>query len=107
MLRDCFISTLPEVAELYMCVCVSNEMQQCAVYIFHFTAKLLYMFRVPFTPIIRSTGKCGRIPLVQVICRDSLEGATGNPLKSIHSQATTTLHHGQIKTHKHKIAELI
>jgi hypothetical protein len=68
---------------------VSNEMQQCAVYILYFTAKLLYMFRVPFTPIIRSTGNCSRRPLVQVICRDRLEGAASNPLKSIHSQATT------------------
>jgi transglutaminase-like putative cysteine protease len=31
-------------------------MQQCAVYILYFTTELLYLFRVPFTPIIRSTG---------------------------------------------------
>jgi hypothetical protein len=31
-------------------------MQQCAVYILYFTENLLHMFRVPFTPIIRSTG---------------------------------------------------
>jgi hypothetical protein len=42
-------------------------MQQCAVYILYFTASLLYMFRVPFTPIIMSTGNCSRRPLVQVI----------------------------------------
>jgi hypothetical protein len=27
-----------------------------------------------------------------------LEGAASNPLKSVHSQATTILHHSQIKT---------
>jgi hypothetical protein len=73
-------------------------MQQCAVYILYFPAKLLYMFRVPFTLIIRSTGNCRCKLLVQVICRDRLEGAASNPLESMHSQATTTLHHGQIKT---------
>jgi hypothetical protein len=77
---------------------VSNKMQQCIVYILYFTAKLLYVFRVPFTPIIRSTGNCSCRPLVQVICHDSLEDAASNPLESIHSQATTTLHHGQIKS---------
>jgi hypothetical protein len=81
-----------------VCVCVSNKLQQCTVYILYFTAKLLYMFRVSFTPIIRGTGNCSRRPLVQVICRNRLEGAASNPLKSIHSQATTTLHHSQIKT---------
>jgi hypothetical protein len=73
-------------------------MQQCAVYILYFTANLLYMFRVPFTPLIRSTGNCSRRPLVQVICRNWLGGAAGNALNSIHSQATTTLHHSQIKS---------
>jgi hypothetical protein len=73
-------------------------MQQCAVYILYFTAKLLYMFRVPFTPIIRSTGNCSHRPLVQVICHDRLEGAASSLLESIHSQATTTLHHSQIKS---------
>jgi hypothetical protein len=42
-----------------MCVCVciyvSNEMQQCAVYILYLNENLLYMFRVQFTPIT-STG---------------------------------------------------
>jgi hypothetical protein len=71
-------------------------MQQCAVYILYLTAKLLNIFRVPFTPIIRDTRNCSRRPLVQVICRDRLEGAASNPLESIHSQATATLHHGQI-----------
>jgi hypothetical protein len=42
--------------------------------------------------------KLSRRPLVQVICRDSLEVAASNPLEIIHSQTTTTLHHGQIKT---------
>jgi hypothetical protein len=42
---------------------------QCAVYTLYITANLLYMFRVQFTPIIRSTGNCSRRPLVQVICR--------------------------------------
>jgi hypothetical protein len=64
---------------------MSNEMQQCAAYILYFTVKLLYMFRVPFTPIIRSTGNCSRRPLVQVVCRDRLEGAASNPLQTIHS----------------------
>jgi hypothetical protein len=40
----------------YIYIYISNEMQQWAVYILYFTAKILYMFRVPFTPIIRSTG---------------------------------------------------
>jgi hypothetical protein len=72
--------------------------QQCAVYILYFTAKLLYMFRVPFTSVIRSTGNCSRRPLVQVVCHGRLEGAASNPLKTIHSQATATLHHGQIES---------
>jgi hypothetical protein len=49
-------------------------MQQCAAYILYFTANFLYMFRVSFTPIIRSTGNCSRRPLVQVVCRDRLDG---------------------------------
>jgi hypothetical protein len=73
-------------------------MQLCAVYILYFTANLLYMFRVPFTPIIRSTGNCSRRPLVQVICHDMQAGAVTNPLGRIHSQVTNTLHHGQVKT---------
>jgi hypothetical protein len=48
---------------IYIYICVSNDMQQCAVYILYFTANLLYMCRVPFTPIIRSTGNCSRRPL--------------------------------------------
>jgi hypothetical protein len=49
-------------------------------YILYFTADLLYMFRVPFTPIIKSTGNCSR-PLVQALCRDRLDGVAINPLK--------------------------
>jgi hypothetical protein len=77
---------------------VNNEMQQFAVYILYFTADLLYMFRVPFTPIIRSAGNCSRRPLVRVICHDRLDGVASNPIESIYSQVTNTLHHGQIKT---------
>jgi hypothetical protein len=73
-------------------------MQQCAVYILYFTANLLYMFRVPFTPIIRSTGNCSRRPLVKVIYHDRLDGVANNPLENIHSQVTNTLHHGQVKS---------
>jgi hypothetical protein len=61
-------------------------MQQCAVYILYFTANLLYMFRMPFTRTIRSTGSCSRRPLVQVTCHDRLNGVASNPLESIHSQ---------------------
>jgi hypothetical protein len=39
------------------------------------------MFRVPFTPIISSTGNCSRRPLVQALCRDRLDGVASNPLK--------------------------
>jgi hypothetical protein len=62
------------------------------------TANLLYMFRVPFTTIIRSTGNCSRRPLVQVICRGRLDGVASNPLECIRSPVTDTLHHGQVKT---------
>jgi hypothetical protein len=72
-------------------------MQQCAVYILYFTANLLYMFRVSFTPIIMSTGICSRSPLVQVTCHGRLDGVASNPLECIHGQVTNTLHHGQIK----------
>jgi hypothetical protein len=73
-------------------------MQQCAGYIIYFTANLLYMFRVPFTLIIRSTGSCSRRSLVQVICHDRLDGVASSSLESIHSQVNNTLHHGQLKT---------
>jgi hypothetical protein len=33
-------------------------MQQCAIYILYFTAKLLYMFRMPFTLTVVECG-CG------------------------------------------------
>jgi hypothetical protein len=59
---------------------ISNEIQQCTVYFLYFTANLLHMFRVPFTPII-STGNCSHRPLVQVVCRDKLDGVASNPLK--------------------------
>jgi hypothetical protein len=75
---------------------MSNKVQHYAVCILYFTAKLLYIFRVPFAPIIRSTGNCSRRPIVQVICRDKLEGVATYTLESIHSQATTTLHHDQV-----------
>jgi hypothetical protein len=71
-------------------------MQKCAVDILHFTANLLYMFRVPFTPIIRSTGNFSRRPLVQVICHDRLDGVAINQLQSIHGQVNNTLHHSQV-----------
>jgi hypothetical protein len=80
---------------IYRCPTRCNN-AQCMFFIS--LQKLLYMFRVPFTPIIKSTGNCSRRPLVQVICHDRLESAASNPLESIHSQATTTLHHGQVKT---------
>jgi hypothetical protein len=71
-------------------------MQQCAVYILYFTENLLYMFRVPFTPIIRNKENCSRRPLVQVICHGRLDGAASNPLESIRSQVANSLHHGQV-----------
>jgi hypothetical protein len=78
---------------IYRCPTRCNNAQ----YIFFISLqKLLYMFRVPITPNIKSTGNCSRRPLVQVICRDRLEGAASNPLESTHSQATTTLHHDQV-----------
>jgi hypothetical protein len=80
---------------IYKCPTRCNSAQ----YIFFISLqKLLYMFRVPFTPIIRSIGNCSRQPLVQVTCRDRLEVVSRDPLESTHSQATTALHHGQIKT---------
>jgi hypothetical protein len=72
------------VAAIYICVLRDATLR--SIYSL-FTAKLLYMFQVPFTPITRSTGNCSRTPLVQVICRDRLEGAASNPLKTIHSLA--------------------
>jgi hypothetical protein len=42
-------------------------MQQCTVYVLYSTVNLLYIFRVPFTPIIRSTGHCSRRQFLQVI----------------------------------------
>jgi hypothetical protein len=71
-------------------------MQQCAVHILYFTARLLYMFRVPFTPIM-STRNCSRRPLVKVISRSQLDGAASSPLDSVR-QATNTLHRGQVQT---------
>jgi hypothetical protein len=58
-------------------------MQQCAVYILYFIADLLNMFRVPFAPVIRSTGSCSRRSLEPVICHDRLDGVASNPLESI------------------------
>jgi hypothetical protein len=37
------------------------------------------------------------MPFVPVICHDRLNGVAGNPLESIHSLVTNTLHHGQVK----------
>jgi hypothetical protein len=73
-------------------------MKQCAVHILYFIAHFLYMFRVPFAPIIRSTGNCSRRPLVNVICHERLDGVANNPLEHIRSQVTNTLHHGHVKT---------
>jgi hypothetical protein len=62
-----------------------------------FYCKLLYVFRVPFTPIIRSTGNCSLRPPVQAICRDTLDGVACNPLERVHGQINNTRHHGQVK----------
>jgi hypothetical protein len=59
-----------------------------SIYILFFTANLLYMFRVPLTPIIRSTGTCSRRPLVQVIYRGRLDCVASSPLGSIRSKVT-------------------
>jgi hypothetical protein len=77
-------------------------MQQCTVCILYFTANLLYMFRVPFTPII-GTGNSSCRPLVQVLCCDRLDGLASNPLESIRSQVTNTLHRGQVNTFTAKV----
>jgi hypothetical protein len=54
---------------IYIYISIQQDATMRSVYyLFHckFT-HLLYMFRVPFTPIIRSTGNCSRRPLVQII----------------------------------------
>jgi hypothetical protein len=77
-------------------------MQQCAICILYFTANLLHMFRVPFTPIIRSAANCSRKPLVQAVCRDRLDGVASNTLEGVRSQVTDTLHHGQVNLTHHQ-----
>jgi hypothetical protein len=56
------------------------------------------MFRVPFTPIIKSTRNCSRRALVQVIGDDAMNGVASDPLEIIHSLVTNALHHGQVKS---------
>jgi hypothetical protein len=81
----------------YIYISIQRDATMRSIYsLFHckFT-HLVYMFRVPFTTIIRSTGNCSRRPLVQVICHNMWAGVVTNPLGSIHSQEQT--HYTMVK----------
>jgi hypothetical protein len=67
-----------------VCVCVQRDATMRTIYsLFH--CKITLNVSGAFTPIIRSKGNCSRRPLVQVICRDRMEGAASIPLKTIHN----------------------